>query len=316
MLLEFETAQCIDDVSARAATAAATDCRLLGLVRETFPKLAIQTSRLDQSGGDHLLLIVNDELAFRFPRAGMHDLGLEIEVLRQLRDRSPLQLPTYDYVDLDGRFGGYRFIDGVALTPERFGALGVARQTKVLTEAAQFLVALHDLPQAEVAWAGDWPRTWTAAQFAARFLIERLPIMIEYAPQLAGPLEAFYESYRLDCPQHLPIVHGDLVCEHLLIDLARSSLAGIIDFGDVALGDPAQDLLGFWNYGHDAVARIVERYDPSSHDPGVLRRSHNHFIRYQIDRLFEALPPGTEPGTSKNIAALRALLTTSTRYDP
>ncbi|WP_242154688.1 phosphotransferase family protein [Sphingomonas sp. BAUL-RG-20F-R05-02] len=311
MLLELRTAQ--DTDGAGASTTAAGDCHLLDLVRETFPTLAIQTLRLDQSGGDHLLLIVNDELAFRFPRAGMHDVRLETEVLRQLRHRSLLRLPNYDHVDPDGRFGGYRFIDGVALTPERFEALGVAGRANVLAEAAQFLIALHDLPQAEVAWSGDWPRTWTAAQFAARFLVERLPIMVAYAPQLAAPLEAFYKSYRLDCPPHLAIVHGDLVCEHLLIDSARSSLAGIIDFGDVALGDPAQDLLGFWNYGSEAVARIVKRYDPCNNDPGLLRRSYNHFVRYRTDRLFETLPPETGLGTSEQIAALKALLTTSTR---
>ncbi|WP_242154476.1 phosphotransferase family protein [Sphingomonas sp. BAUL-RG-20F-R05-02] len=315
MLLEFGTAQDIDDVGAGASAAAATDCCLLDLVRGTFPELAIQTYRLDQSGGDHLLLVVNDKLAFRFPRAGMHDLRLEIEVLQQLRHRSSLQLPTYDYVDPDGRFGGYRFINGVPLTTERFGSLDVTRQVEVLADAVQFLIALHDLPQAEVEWSGDWPRTWTAAQFAARFLVERLPIMVAYVPQLAGPLEAFYESYRLDCPPHLAIVHGDLVCEHLLIDSARSSLAGIIDFGDVALGDPAQDLLGFWNYGSDAVARIVKRYDPCNNDPGLLHRSYNHFVRYRTDRLFETLPPETGLGTSERIAALQALLTTSTQYN-
>ena len=315
MLLEFGTAQDIDGAVLNTTAASTADCRLLDVVRETYPKLAVQTSRLDQSGGDHLLLIVNDDLAFRFPRVGIHDLGLEIELLRQLRHRSSLQLPTYDYVDPDGRFGGYRFIDGLALTTERFGALGAARQATVLADAAQFLVALHDLPQAAVAWSGDWPRTWTAAQFADRFLTERLPIMIARAPQLAGPLKAFYENYRLDCPQHLAIVHGDLVCEHLLIDRAGSSLVGIIDFGDVALGDPAQDLLGFWNYGHDAVARIVKRYDPHRADPGLLRRSHNHFVRYRTDRLVEELSLGTRPGTSEHIAALQALLTSSTRYN-
>jgi aminoglycoside phosphotransferase (APT) family kinase protein len=101
----------------------------------------------------------------------------------------------------------------------------------------------------------------------------------------------------------------------LLIDPSTSSLAGIIDFGDVALGDPAQDLLGFWNYGPAAVASIVKHYDPCSYDPGLLRRSHNHFVRYRIDRVFEALSLGARLGTSEHIAALQALLTTFTHYN-
>ena len=39
---------------------------------------------------------------------------------------------------------------------------------------------------------------------------------------------------------------GDLVRDHLLVDEHTGHLTGIIDFSDVALGDPAQDFLGFW----------------------------------------------------------------------
>lgn len=315
MLLEFDTAGCMNtDASPARAADRFSPGGLLARVRQALPELAIHSSRLEQSGGDHLVLVVNDEQAFRFPREGVHDLRFEVEVLRQLRSRSPIAVPAYDHVDPAGRFAGYRFIDGHALTGARFVKLGKAAQAVVLDAAAAFLVALHDLPQAEVDCSGSWPRTWTAAQYADRGLSERLPSIIRHAPQLADRVEAFYEAYRHDRPEHLAIVHGDLVGEHLLID-AAGSLVGIIDFGDVALGDPAQDLLGFWSYGAEAVAHIARRYDPRRSDPNLLRRSRNHFVRYSIDNLFECLRSGTAAQQAAHVAAVEALLTTSTIHN-
>lgn len=315
MLLDFDTAGSMDtDAPSALPEDRFSPGALLARVRKALPALLIRSSRLEQSGGDHLVLVVNDEQAFRFPREGVHDLRFEVEVLRQLRSRSPIAVPAYDYVDPAGRFAGYRFIDGQALARASFVKLGQAAQTVVLDTAAAFLVALHDLPQAEVGWSGTWPRMWTAAQYADRGLSERLPSIIRHAPQLADQVEAFYHAHRHDRPEHLAIVHGDLVCEHLLIDPA-GSMVGVIDFGDVALGDPAQDLLGFWSYGADAVAHIARRYDPRRSDPDLLRRSRNHFIRHSIDNLFEGLRCGTTAQQAAHVAAVEALLTTSTIHN-
>jgi aminoglycoside phosphotransferase (APT) family kinase protein len=311
MLLDFDTAGSMD-AGLPAAADRCAPVSLLDRVRQAFPTLVVHRSRVEHSGGDHLVLVVNDDHAFRFPRAGMHGLGFEVAVLRQLGHRSPVPVPAYRHVDPAGRLAGYRFIEGEALTAERFLRLEASARTTVLDAAAAFLTALHDLPRADIAWTGPWPRTWTAAQFAERALTRRLPLIAGHAPHLARPVEAFFVSYRLDAPDRLAIVHGDLVGEHMLLDRSGSRLAGIIDFGDVALGDPAQDLLGFWSYGGDVVAHVVDRYDPHRADPDLLRRSRNHFVRYRIDDLFECLASGRGAGDSARVAAVEALLSGST----
>ncbi|WP_174292544.1 phosphotransferase family protein [Sphingomonas bacterium] len=315
MLLEFGTAGNTDGGGGSTSARGKAEQQLIDLIQAALPELTIRSSRLDQSGGDHLLLVVNDEHAFRFPRVGMHDMRLETEVLRQLRRRSPVAIPVFDHTDPAGRFAGYRFIDGEPLTASRFARLDDAARNAVLDDIARFLIALHDLSQAEVGWSGEWPGTWTAAQFAYRGLSGRLPLIARHAPQLAASVENFYAAYRLDHAERVAIIHGDLVCEHILLDRKEERLAGIIDFGDVALGDPAQDLLGLWSYGADAVARVIELYDPRRGDPGLLRRSRNHFVRYRLDRLFESLSLGIVSETPATIAAIEALLTPSTRYD-
>lgn len=282
--------------------------RLFACVTKAFPELSLSNSRLECTGGDHVLLIVDDEYAFRFPRAGMHDLALEIAVLKLMQRRSTLATPAYDHIDAAGRFAGYRFIQGAPLTRARFGALAAIARDQVLTQAARFLSELHGLPIDAVAWSASWPKTWTAAEFAERGLVESLPVIAAYAPHLAGPIERFYSRYRHDRPHDLVIVHGDLVADHILLDPRTDELAGIIDFGDVGLGDPAQDFIGFWNYGDEAAFRLVSIYGTGRVDPGLLDRSRNHFIRYRIDRLAEELADDAGADPSHDVAEIDALL--------
>ena len=308
-MLTASTSALAEDQEARAALGPQDIAdRLLACVRKVFPALQVRCSRIERGGGDHLLLIVNDAHAFRFPRPGVHDLKLEIEVLALLQRKSSLPTPSYDYIDPAGRFAGYRFIQGVELTRLRFAALSAPSRDDLLGAAAHFLSELHSLPIDALARAGTSRTMWTAAQFAARGLTERLPLLAEHAPQLAGPIEDFYCAYRHDRPDHLVVVHGDLVAEHILVDEQSGRLAGIIDFGDVALGDPAQDFFGFWKYGAAAASRLVELYSLGEADPGLLGRSGNHFIRYRLDRLFEKLSDGLGIDAREESAELEVLL--------
>ena len=288
---------------------------LLACVRKVFPDFLVSCSRIERGGGDHLLLIIDDAYAFRFPRPGVHDLKLEIEVLALLQRKSSLPTPSYDYIDPAGRFAGYRFIEGIELTPPRFAAFPAATKDDLLGAAARFLFELHGLPVDAMAWASTWRTMWTAAQFAERGLTERFPLIAEHAPHLAGHIKDFYAAYRHDRPDHLVVVHGDLVAEHLLIDEPSERLAGIIDFGDVALGDPAQDFLGFWSYGEAVASRLVELYNLGEADPGILGRSRNHFIRYRLDRLFEKLSDGAGSDAREEFAELEALLSPEAQAD-
>ena len=123
----------------------------------------------------------------------------------------------------------------------------------------------------------------------------------------ARSIEQFYNGYREVVSPHRVVIHGDLVVEHLLLDDETEQLSGIIDFGDVALGDPAQDFLGFWAYGADAVARAVELYRPAQPDSTLLARSREHAIRYRLDAMLERMATSGDE-TSSIAAEIDALL--------
>lgn len=286
---------------------AAQSDRLAECVEAAFPTLALGKRRLDQSGGDHVLLIVDEHFAFRFPRSGTHGLNLEIAVLERLRRHSPVATPSYQYVDPRGRFAGYPFIRGSALTPARYDKLTDRLKDDVLQTTALFLTELHGLAAEAMAPLETWPLAWAATDYADRGIADHLSNVAKQMPMQAHSIEQFYNGYREVVPPHRVVIHGDLVVEHLLLNDKTEQLSGIIDFGDVALGDPAQDFLGFWAYGADAVARAVELYRPAQPDPTLLARSREHATRYRLDAMLESMTTSGEVRNSM-AAEIDALL--------
>ncbi len=67
------------------------------------------------------------------------------------------------------------------------------------------------------------------------------------------------------------LVHGDLHMRHVLVD--QGELSGVIDWGDVCVGDPAIDLPFFWSFlPPDARDGILEHYGPIDHEARIRAR--------------------------------------------
>ena len=56
------------------------------------------------------------------------------------------------------------------------------------------------------------------------------------------------------------LIHSDVTDDHLLLAPAGDRLAGVIDFGDVELGDAAYDFAYLWSYGDWTPAHVFARY--------------------------------------------------------
>ena len=66
------------------------------------------------------------------------------------------------------------------------------------------------------------------------------------------------------------MLHGDLKPAHVLHDAARGQITGVLDWGDVSLGDPDLDLavIGIF-FGDEFLARLLEHLP--DRDPAVVR---------------------------------------------
>jgi aminoglycoside phosphotransferase (APT) family kinase protein len=176
-------------------------------------------------GYDFEVAIVDEEWVFRFPRrSGVEEaLELEIAVLPALASAVPVDVPSFEYVSRDPLFVGYRLIRGEPLVDE--DAEGVRA----------FLEALHALdPSGLPVESLDWVESYRAQ--CAEF--ERLVLPLLEKDRRAQAKRLFGDAEKL-VDFEPALLHADLGPEHLLVRDRR--LAGVIDWGDMRVGDPALD---------------------------------------------------------------------------
>jgi aminoglycoside phosphotransferase (APT) family kinase protein len=176
-------------------------------------------------GYDFEVAIVDDDWVFRFPRrSGVGEaLEAEIALLPALAPTLTVDVPLFEHVSRAPLFVGYRLIRGEPLVDE--DADGVRA----------FLEALHAFDVAGL----PVPRPgWVEAYRDQCAEFERLvfPLLDKdrraQAKRLFGDVETLVDFEPA-------LLHADLGPAHLLVRDGR--LAGVIDWGDARVGDPALD---------------------------------------------------------------------------
>jgi aminoglycoside phosphotransferase (APT) family kinase protein len=218
------------------------------LIREQAPEVAAAEIELLGEGWDNVVYRVDGSWVFRFPRRqmGADLLANECAVVPRIAARLPLPVPVPTFLGIptvafEWPFAGYRFLPGRTACG---ASVTDARRRAMAEPLGRFLRTLHATP----------PRTWSGVEIPGDELgrmnvdkrlpvIRRLFLDLKERGVVASPnpwLAHLRDLPRGPRPQCL--VHGDLYVRHLLVD-DRVRLCGIIDWGDVHLGDPACDLM-------------------------------------------------------------------------
>lgn len=219
------------------------------VIAAQFPLLAPVTVRLLGAGWDNTAFVVNEHFVFRFPRRAIAVplLATELEVLPQLASHLPLPIPVPSFQGTLGEwpFGGYERLAGQTMCGAR---LREAERAGLAVSLAQFLRVLH---AQKVPAPPDMIR-----RLDLEFRLPRAQENLAKARALGllGELALDFVPPRGWVARTDTLVHGDLYVRHLLVGDERA-LAGVIDWGDLHLGDPAIDL---------SIAFIV--LPPEAHD--------------------------------------------------
>ena len=281
----------------------------LDLVQALYPSLTVYPARLDTSGQNSDILVVNDELVFRFPRyaPGVRALAVEAATLRGICDYVNLATPDPVYVHLDAppgqAFIGYRRLPGEPLWRATLASIddeGVVRQ--VAHDLGHFLRALHAIPPAAInpplppydgraVWGGMYER-----------IRERL--FAAMRPDARAQVAAHFETFLADAAHFtVPpvLIHNDFGTSNILYDRVSQRVSGVIDFGSAGLGDPATDIAALRaSYGETFLRQVGEVY-PLNAD--LLRRARFYQGTFALQ---EALL-GAETGDSEAYAAGMAM---------
>lgn len=241
------------------------------LIDGQFPELAAAPIQPLGEGWDNAAFLVG-QYVFRFPRRAVAAplIAREIAILPMLAPHLPLPISAPRFAgEATGAypwpFAGYRSFPGKPLSATR---LDDAAYRRLAGELGTFLRALHSIDPAPAIDAGlgedeigRLDHTQRMSKLDGRFTALA-------AAGLIGETAPLLEVLHAIAPQgprreRLCIVHGDLYAKHVFIhDDGR--VRGVIDWGDIHLGDPAIDVsVAFELLPPQARSAFEQAYGPT-----------------------------------------------------
>ena len=222
------------------------------MIAARFPALrAERVERLGQ-GWDNAAYLVDGAAVFRFPQRGVAAplIATEITVLPLIAPAvAPVAIPIPRWVGEPGggypwRFAGYPLLPG---TPVDRASLDDGALAALARPLGRFLRGLHGVDTAPAVAAGLPPDLIGRLDPAKRVpqVRERLAALVRAGVVAEADGAALLDRFVAEAPQgepaRLAVLHGDLYARHLIV-AANGALTGVIDWGDLHLGDPAVDL--------------------------------------------------------------------------
>ncbi len=235
-------------------------------IRERWPEVALDAFDPITGGWDCFTYLVDEEWIFQFPRVPGADEGLrkQIAVLPEIAREVSSAVPVPMYASADPACMGYRRIAGRPMSssmdgiwPERLG---------------RFLYDLHLTPPEFVGM-----RPTSATSVRDRFRGEVTSLGDHVLPLLDPDERAFAERVIAtffdddDNFRFAPcLTHGDIGPEHVLVT-DGGDLSGVIDWGDVGVGDPVVDLAWMLHAKPAEGERVLGAYGGPPDDRFITR---------------------------------------------
>jgi len=232
-------------------------------IRQLVADIFIRSIRLNDEGLMNDVVIVNEELVFRFPKdeyAAKH-LSDEINLLRLLQPHLTLQIPAPLYETRN--ILAYRLIPGETLRRDLLRRLGEDDQQAVANQLAQFLKELHGVETTgrEIAQADALMKYEGWVNVYQRIREKVYPLLLAHLRDWATEHFETHLGDKRNFEYELKVVDTDLPPYHIMFDRERKRINGIIDFGCAGLGDPAIDFgVIIYNYGESFLKRFYDVY--------------------------------------------------------
>ena len=258
-------------------------------IKNEFPQVEWKKYRILTHGWDHVVIILDEKLIFRFPKEKEYkeEFKNEIQLLKFLKTRVKAGIPAYTFVSKNKSLAGYEMLNGRELKSSHYKRLTAEEKEKFAKQMADFLTDLHSTPNSAISKFNisvDNPSKdyKELANNTKKFLFPRLNkkevlAIQNYLGELKIALDQINYSNVL--------THNDLSWEHILWDKNK---VNIIDLSDRSFGDPASDFTGLWEYGQKLVNRVYELYKGKK-DEQLLHRSQLYFKRIPLFIMKDAL---------------------------
>ncbi len=243
-------------------------------IKRIYPDFDVKTIDVIDDGQNNQVFLINGDYIFRFPRKEVNrvELAKELKVLFYLKDDLSISIPNITYYNMEDKFEkcfmAYPCLKGEVMRREVFD--GIKHQDGLAKQLAIFLKELHktevddDLRKHLV--ASDPILIWQ--DLHKRF---RKHLYKHMRPDSIVDMDKRFDTIfeTLENESFAPtLIHGDFGPSNILVDRKSDSITGIIDFGSVSIGDPANDiasLIGPFGYGLSFAYEMAESYGDLKH---------------------------------------------------
>lgn len=291
-------------------------------IQQVLPNTTIHSYEQNENGWDNVAIIINNEWLFRFPRKSAYAERIPrekqlCEVLSQ--SLQELKVPQYNALyknksDSIPFCSYYTLIHGKPLTVKTIERLTLQERETVIMQLATFLFSLHTIPIEDAKkWEFSVERPisyWRQIQTKLHnYLVLTLTSLERRAFNCL--FEDFFEHMRASNFKKT-MIHADLTHHHILFDEEKRRVAGIIDFGDAQIGDPAFDFAGLYNdFGSEFTDDLYKRYcNLIPHQDSSFSKRIIQFYQYSplLHNLIHSFETNNEQEILKNRKKLQTIL--------
>lgn len=252
------------------------------VITKEVPSLEIYSLKLILTGADNLVVEVNGEWIFRFPKEEKLIVGQEREgkLLILLRDQISLPIPYYFYQGNHPAFAAYRMMKGDPLDTKAYLSLSAEKRQKIAASLALFFTELHNSITVDQA--------------------KKLGYQEFNTPKVVFPGSGAIQLMAKDALAHLKqrpaqrlvLLHNDLHGENMAFDSCKEEITGIFDFSDAAIGDYAIDFGRLFVIHPELAFRTMDLYAKKNHVPYPAKTAAADYVMRRSKSLLSAQASG------------------------
>ena len=238
---------------------------LIELVKKVYPEIKINQVKTKTNGWDNDILILNNEVVFRFPKSKevASKVKDEVVLVSQLALKNPLlQFPRYEPVYLNGEFKGvkYDYLEGESLSEVQINHSLPLQNAELIGD---FLTKLHSIDLSTLKETKIEP-SHTKEYWENLYNLVETSVFPNLKRSQKAEITNLFRDFFCDSmfsADNKVLIHGDLTTSNILFQKEKGLVSGIIDFTDAQIGDPAFDFAGlYWSFGPDFTTEVLSHY--------------------------------------------------------
>ena len=235
------------------------------LIQKDFPDFSIPSIKKIGEGENSKAFLVNQNYIFRFPKRKTvkQQIQREVCVLPKIKRVVDLSIPEFEFISPQLNFVGYPKINGETISNKIFLSLSKKEQEIIHKQLGNFLTQIHSFLIDDLKNCGleimDLKEEYAENLKDAEKLI--YPYILKSKQKIIKQLFIDYLNNPGNFNYTPTLVHNDFSKDHILFDTVNQQITGIIDFGDIAFGDPDYDFMYLLDeFGDKFLKRVLKYY--------------------------------------------------------